>query len=113
MRRISLWAAVILLLSATAVPAAENCLQIPREPLRDADREESDYSVGLVFSEFDLNGDGRLDFMTARQVGASKPLFYWIDMNRDGTYDQMWIDRGGRGYCAEIVLYNSAPQAGS
>lgn len=99
-----------------AVRSHEACAAIPSEPLEDPDVESADYGVGLVFREYDLDGDGRPDFMTATQVdvqgptGALRPtpLFYWIDLNADATYDQVWIDQGGQGRCYDMMLYQGA-----
>ena len=38
------------------------------------------------------------------------PLFYWIDLNSDSKYDQVWIDRGGQGRCDDIALYEGPVQ---
>ncbi len=96
----------------------EACGAIPIEAVEDADVEFADYGVGLIFREYDLDGDGRPEFMTATQFDAqgptgsrhAKPLFYWIDLNADATYDQVWIDRGGQGRCDDIVLYQGPVQ---
>jgi hypothetical protein len=96
----------------------EACGTVPSEPVEEADVESADYGVGLVFREYDLDGDGRPEFMTATQFDAQgptsgmqpMPLFYWIDLNSDATYDQVWIDRGGQGRCDDIVLYQGPVQ---
>ncbi len=96
----------------------EACTAIPIEAVEDADIESADYGVGLLFREYDLNGDGRPEFMTATQFDAqgptgaihAKPLFYWIDLNADAVYDQVWIDQGGQGRCDDIVLYQGPVQ---
>ena len=89
------------------------CAAIPSEPVEDPEVESADYGVGLVFREYDLDGDGRPEIMTATQLDAqgptgamrAKPLFYWIDLNADATYDQVWIDQGGQGRCDDMMLY--------
>jgi hypothetical protein len=99
-------------------PTYEACAAIPLEAVEDADVESADYGVGLIFREYDLDGDGRPEFMTATQFDAqgltsaiqAKPLFYWIDLNADATYDQVWIDQGGQGRCDDIVLYQGPVQ---
>jgi hypothetical protein len=101
-----------------ASPTYEACAAIPIEAVEDADVESADYGVGLLFREYDLDGDGRPEFMTATQfdtqgsTGAihAKPLFYWIDLNADAVYDQVWIDQGGQGRCDDIVLYQGPVQ---
>lgn len=107
-----------------ASQSGQACIQMPVEPTEDADVEFADYGAGLVFREYDLNGDGHADFMTARQIDAmshslpdtitagirTPPLFYWIDLNSDSRYDQVWIDRGGQGRCDDIALYEGPAQ---
>jgi hypothetical protein len=127
--RIALWVVVMfavtdmanaeLYLADTASQSGQACVQMPTEPMEEADSEFADYGAGLVFREYDLDGDGHPDFMTARQIDAmsqslpatitdgiqTPPLFYWIDLNSDARYDQVWIDRGGQGKCDDIALY--------
>lgn len=99
-------------------PTYEACAAIPIEAVPEADVESADYGVGLLFREYDLDGDGRSEFMTATQFDAqgptgaiqAKPLFYWIDLNADATYDQVWIDQGGEGRCEDMVLYQGPVQ---
>ena len=101
-----------------AGPTYEACAAIPIEAVEEADVESADYGVGLLFREYDLDGDGRPEFMTATQFDAqgptgaihAKPLFYWIDLNADAAYDQVWIDQGGQGRCDDIVLYQGPVQ---
>jgi hypothetical protein len=101
-----------------AGPTYEACAAIPIEAVEEADAESADYGVGLLFREYDLDGDGRPEFMTATQFDAqaptgaihAKPLFYWIDLNADAAYDQVWIDQGGQGRCDDIVLYQGPVQ---
>jgi hypothetical protein len=101
-----------------ADPTYEACAAIPIEAVQEADIESADYGVGLLFREYDLDGDGRPEFMTATQFDAqgptgaiqAKPLFYWIDLNADASYDQVWIDQGGEGRCDDIVLYQGPIQ---
>ncbi|MGH7231356.1 MAG: hypothetical protein ACREJU_08355 [Nitrospiraceae bacterium] len=100
-------------------PIISTCSNIPFEPLGDADQQSTDYAVGLLFREYDLDGDGRYDFMTARQIEKisqhvlsdnptaeeTPPLFYWVDLDFNAGYDRVWIDQGGQGRCDDIVLY--------
>ncbi|HKN85547.1 MAG TPA: hypothetical protein VJV04_01685 [Nitrospiraceae bacterium] len=132
--RMALWSVVTiavtdmahaeLYLTDAAPQSGLACAQMPVEPMEDADSEFADYGAGLVFREYDLDGDGHADFMTARQIDAmsrslsdtstdgiqSPPLFYWIDLNSDSRYDQVWIDRGGQGRCDDIALYEGPVQ---
>ena len=105
------------------VPIVPVCTKIPVEPFDDADHQSIDYAVGLLFLEYDLNGDGRSDFMTARQIEKisqtlsndryteedTSPLFYWVDLDANSSYDQLWIDQGGHGRCEDIVPYDRDP----
>lgn len=135
--RIALW--IIVTIAVTDLANAElyptdaasqsgqACAQMPVEPMEDADFEFADYGAGLIFREYDLDGDGHPDFMTARQIDAmsqslpatitdgiqTPPLFYWIDLNSDSRYDQVWIDRGGQGKCDDIALYAGPVQGGA
>ena len=118
------WAFVIgfLMLAAATTGVADDqlpmCVKLPVEPTMEADRELVDYGVGLVFREYDLDGDGHPDFMTGRQIDRMtaessggdgppqiRPSFYWVDRDADSAYDEMWVDQGGKGQCDEIVLY--------
>ena len=132
--RRALWTVVMLVatnvanaelyLADTASQSGQACAQIPTEPTEEADSEFADYGAGLVFREYDLDGDGHPDFMTARQIDAMSqslpattidgiqppPLFYWIDLNSDSRYDQVWIDRAGQGRCEDIALYEGPVQ---
>jgi hypothetical protein len=110
------------MLAAAATGGADDqlpmCVKLPVEPAMEADTESVDYSVGLVFREYDLDGDGHPDLMTGRQIDRMmteptssdgpaqiRPLFYWVDRDADAAYDEVWVDQGGRGRCDEIVLY--------
>lgn len=86
---------------------------IPAEPGA-YDKEEVDSfldrETGLYFRLFDLNKDGKVNYMTARRTNSSYmnefwnsviykfqyPLFYWIDLNGNGKFEpelgEMWID---------------------
>jgi hypothetical protein len=111
-------------ITEAAPQSGQACAQMPIEPMEEADLEFADYGAGLVFREYDLDGDGHADFMTARQIDAmsrslddmsadglqTPPLFYWIDLNSDSRYDQVWIDRGGQGRCDDIALYEGPVQ---
>ena len=131
--RIALWIAVTFIVTDVApaemyptevYPSGQACAQMPVEPIEDAYVELADYGAGLVFREYDLDGDGHADFMTARQIDAmsqslpvtiadgiqTPPLFYWVDLNSDSRYDQVWIDRGGQGRCDDIALYEGPVQ---
>lgn len=58
-----------------ASQSGQACAQMPVEPMEDADFEFADYGAGLIFREYDLDGDGHPDFMTARQIDAMSNRF--------------------------------------
>ena len=61
-----------------------------------------DWRNDMFFREFDLTGSGSVNFMTARRtykvwldefgtpivLTMGDPLFYWIDLNGNGTFEQ-------------------------
>ena len=77
----------------------------------------------MFFREFDLEGMGRVDFMTARRTykvslneyGNSVvmtmpyPLFYWVDSNKNGKFEpklgEMWSDPEEDGVNGNENLY--------
>jgi hypothetical protein len=86
---------------------------IPEEPAEYDQREVEayyDWRNDLFFRRFDMAGTGVTDFMTARRtyrvwlnefgtpvvVTMSNPLFYWVDLNRNGELEpgqgEMWSD---------------------
>lgn len=86
---------------------------IPEEPAEYDRREVEayyDWRNDLFFRRFDMSGMGIADFMTARRtyrvwlnefgtpiaVTMSNPLFYWVDLNRNGEFEpsqgEMWSD---------------------
>ena len=86
---------------------------LPEEPVEYDRREVEayyDWRNDLFFRRFDMHGTGTTDFMTARRtyrvwlnefgtpvaVTMSFPLFYWVDLNRNGEFEpnqgEMWSD---------------------
>ena len=71
---------------------------------------------GLIFREYDTNGDKKADYGTGTVIHQGKefpfPLLYAVGQDdADDTTDQpfktstVYIDRGGHGACEDIVLY--------
>ncbi len=81
--------------------------------------QSSDTILGLLFRDYSLQGNGRVDYRTARHIlgisyddpasgepdVASFPLFYWYDANQDGQWE-MWVDREETGRLTDVVRYD-------
>jgi hypothetical protein len=98
---------------AIATPSVA-CEHFPQDP-GTSFREEI-LRNGLYLVEFDRDGDGRPDYATLFQIIETSwdgvithtlpnPLFYWLDSDRSGDYNETWVDRGGNGQCQDIVRY--------
>ena len=102
---------------------------IPQEPDEFDDREVKayyDWRNDLFFREFDMNGSGNVDYMTARRtykvwldefgtpvvITVGSPLFYWVDRNGNGEFEtskgEMWSDPHEDGITGEERLYDSS-----
>jgi len=102
---------------------------IPLEPDEFDDREVKayyDWRNDLFFREFDMNGSGNVDYMTARRtykvwldefgtpvvITVGSPLFYWVDRNGNGEFEtskgEMWSDPHEDGITGEERLYDSS-----
>lgn len=102
---------------------------LPQEPGEFDERElgaHYDWRNSLFFREFDMTGDGVVNFMTARRtynvwlddfgtpvvmtVGA--PLFYWLDLNGNGEFEtgngEMWSDPAEDGITGNERLYDTS-----
>ena len=79
--------------------------KLPIEPDEFDDREVKayyDWRTDMFFREFDLTGSGSVNFMTARRtykvwldeygtpvvLTMGDPVFYWIDLNGNGKFEQ-------------------------
>lgn len=79
--------------------------KLPVEPEEFDDREIKayyDWRTDMFFREFDLTGSGSVNFMTARRtykvwldeygtpvvLTMGDPVFYWIDLNGNGKFEQ-------------------------
>ncbi len=81
--------------------------------------QSSDTIIGLLFRDYSLRGNGRVDYRTARHIlgisyddPASEepdvalfPLLYWYDANQDGQWE-MWVDRDETGRLTDAVRYD-------
>ncbi len=102
---------------------------LPQEPDEFDDRERDahyDWRNDLFFREFDLNGDGVVNYMTARRtynvwlddfgtpvvVTVGAPLFYWLDRNGNGEFEtgngEMWSDPAEDGVTGNERLYDTS-----
>lgn len=87
--------------------------KLPEEPDEFDQREVDafyDWRNDMFFRRFDMTGMGTVDFMTARRtykvwlddygtpsvITVADPLFYWMDLNGNGRFEQelgeMWLD---------------------
>ena len=84
-----------------------------------------DWRNDMFFREFDLTGSGSVNFMTARRtykvwldefgtpvvLTVGDPVFYWIDLNGNGRFEEdqgeMWKDSYEDGVTGNEEPYNS------
>ncbi len=92
---------------------AQPRIKLPEEPDEFDDREVDafyDWRNDMFFRRFDMTGKGTVDYMTARRtykvwlddygtpsvITVADPLFYWMDLNGNGKFEQeegeMWLD---------------------
>lgn len=102
---------------------------IPEEPDEFDPREMKayyDWRSDMFFRTFDMIGTGVANFMTARRtykvwiddfgtpvvITMADPLFYWIDRNGNGEFEQdqgeMWSDPQEDGVTGNEQLYDSS-----
>lgn len=102
---------------------------LPEEPEEFDDREVKayyDWRNDLFFREFDMNGDGVVNYMTARRtykvwldefgtpvvVTVGVPLFYWVDVNGNGEFEtgkgEMWSDPDEDGITGNERTYDTS-----
>lgn len=92
---------------------------MPKEPGEaNLINEDVNIMTGLYIREYSLQGDGIVDYKTARQIifyennkfwntvveTVEWPLFYWLDDNRDGVFDQ-FVDQRVEGDEDFIIPY--------
>ena len=84
-----------------------------------------DWRNDMFFREFDLTGSGSVNFMTARRtykvwldefgtpvvLTVGDPVFYWIDLNSNGKFEEdkgeMWKDAYEDGVTGNEEPYNN------
>ncbi|GJL65427.1 MAG: hypothetical protein NPIRA05_03980 [Nitrospirales bacterium] len=87
--------------------------KLPEEPDEFDNREVEafyDWRNDMFFRRFDMTGTGAVNYMTARRtykvwlddygtpsvITVADPLFYWIDLNNNGRFEQelgeIWVD---------------------
>ncbi len=92
---------------------AQPRIKLPEEPEEYDAREIDafyDWRNDMFFRRFDMTGKGTVDYMTARRtykvwlddygtpsvITVADPLFYWMDLNGNGKFEQelgeMWLD---------------------
>ncbi len=102
---------------------------LPHEPDEFDEREldaHYDWRNDLFFREFDMNGNGVVNYMTARRtykvwldefgtpivVTVGAPLFYWLDCNGNGEFEtghgEMWSDPHEDGITGNERLYDTS-----
>jgi hypothetical protein len=112
--------AILALCLAWPAVAAQTDFLTREEPGEEFLVEQSyDTIVGFLIREYSLQGNGTVDYRTARQIievsyndpaagelgVAPYPIFYWYDVDQDGQWE-MWVDRKGQGHLADIVRYD-------
>jgi len=120
--------------AARSLRTVSQAAPLPEEPVEYDRREVEayyDWRNDLFFRRFDMQGTGAADFMTARRtyrvwlnefgtpvaVTMSFPLFYWVDLNRNGEFEpshgEMWSDPEEDGINGNERLYEGHnPQGG-
>ena len=93
---------------------------LPSEPGDDVLINQTyDAVVGLLFRDYSLQGNGHVDYRTARHIlsisyddptseepdVAEFPLFYWYDADQNGQW-AMWVDREETGRQIDAVRYD-------
>lgn len=93
--------------------------EMPKEPGEaNLINEDVNIMTGLYIREYSLRGDGVVDYKTARQIifyennkfwntvveTVQWPLFYWLDDDRDGVFDQ-FVDQRVEGDEDYIIPY--------
>lgn len=94
-------------------PHIQPRMKLPEEPDEFDNREVEafyDWRNDMFFRRFDMTGRGAVDYMTARRtykvwlddygtpsvITVADPLFYWMDLNGNGKFEQelgeMWLD---------------------
>ncbi len=92
-------------MNSTPFPSMQPRPKLPVEPDEFDPREINayyDWRNDMFFREFDMTGSGSVNFMTARRtykvwldefgtpvvLTMGDPVFYWIDLNENGKFEQ-------------------------
>ena len=117
---------LMLLIFLMSMATASHAQSPPSEPSEDhLINEDVNIITGLYTRAYSLQGNGVVDYKTARQIVISEynaywntvahtkeyPLFYWYDANQDGEFD-MWVDQKVEGCSCDIVLYEAIDNYG-
>lgn len=109
----------VLLSNVSVFVATSHSQTLPAEPGEEKLVDEDvNIVTGLYTREYSLQGNGVVDYRTARQIIRSEyndygdtvviatphPLFYWYDAEDQGVFS-MWIDPKGEGCGCDIVPY--------
>lgn len=120
LRRTHSLVALLLLLSLTVPVIAQAEQAFPDEPGEQSlISQYYDTIAGLLFHDYSLRGNGRVDYRTARHIlglayddpaiesldVSPNPLFYWYDADQDGHW-RMVVDREGDGQLAHAEPYD-------
>jgi len=119
----------ILVVTPSPFSSVQPRSKLPEEPEEFDEREVEayyDWRNDMFFRRFDLTGKGSVDYMTARRtykvwlddfgtpvvITVADPLFYWIDLNGNGKFEQdkgeMWSDPYEDGLTGNEKPYDSS-----
>ena len=119
----------ILVVTPSPFSSLQPRIKLPEEPDEFDEREVEafyDWRNNMFFRKFDLTGKGDVDYMTARRtykvwfddfgtpvvITVADPLFYWIDLNANGKFEQdkgeMWSDPYEDGLTGNEKPYDSS-----
>jgi len=119
----------ILVVTPSPFSSVQPRSKLPEEPEEFDEREVEayyDWRNDMFFRRFDMTGKGSVDYMTARRtykvwlddfgtpvvITVADPLFYWIDLNGNGKFEQdkgeMWSDPYEDGLTGNERPYDSS-----
>ena len=120
---------LILVVTPSPFSSTQPRIKLPEEPDEFDEREVEayyDWRNDMFFRKFDMMGKGDVDYMTARRtykvwlddfgtpvvITVADPLFYWIDLNANGKFEQdkgeMWSDPYEDGLTGNEKVYDSS-----
>ena len=119
----------ILVVTPSPFSSTQPRIKLPEEPDEFDEREVDayyDWRSDMFYRKFNLTGKGDVDYMTARRtykvwlddfgtpvvITVADPLFYWIDLNANGKFEQdkgeMWSDPYEDGLTGNEKVYDSS-----